>query len=1221
MTSKREVFDPRQSQLRTFNSKQEVFNEQTVYLETFFEGALFQTPNSFITGLIFPHRRYDDINFGWDYMNFPAFPAVRTAQHAPPVKLGYETRSGSATMSRYALSVEGLDEDQRSNLGKTVMTGLLASMAHGFLSMFELNGFRAIFKEPAIYQKFFFESQMYDVNMNRKLQVELTHFDIIRRSDTGFQDLVDMVQQEFRDTQRLVVTDAIIPTGARSIMSKGDKMRQYYLRGENNQQYTDLQGDAPSLQNNISALTIHVARSYYFDGAGVEVNPMRRKIMIGDFGIQDNVVGDCHPSLYCTSQVEPSMFSVTDNKFMKLSIEWLIHWNNRFDRTTKRLAQEHYDIANKNYKLASNLGVPVPDRRLDMFVYSSLTTKGEAVFNVASHWGHMEDWALMDHVVDGIGKTSTHQLKEAIGEKAVEALDNGMKLKRQIRNKTPTDLDIRFINVAAPPPTASGETIAKRGNLYGAQQLPTKAELAPDFDRVTGYIPIGYSTFGSLMTLGREASTSEEAYGYIAESVRTTSAAFADAAERAKEFYEALYPNHIALNPNSVPSVYRSSDTGEEGRNINALLAFGYNIIDDVDLPLYVGVRRTATAGLPATFDDFYAAKIAADAELEVFRPLATQMLAGGAPLQVQQVFGNSAGFDAFKRKFDGATPATASPFSKVYAAKLLDDRQRAAGQRVRTLRTGPGATDDEEAAARAQSGARSAFVQFQANEIIGRNLSGGEAARVWSRVIDYVNSGTAPAVLTNADIGAWVRSDADAAALGTGFQSATRSADAYLTRLSLPFDKVGTRAELLIASPLNIGVPLDKATAGTTFIELQKNAAADLAPIFSTARAGTRTQTDTVPAPSQPAALFGLSTAQPTFAAALFQDAIPDARGDGKTYLVVNENMRRRWREAGKNANIQQRIARRMFLSAPITSDVCVNMAAKNIVLPFAHLVLRPHKQYWTEAIIFMSMSASTPIGFTASHDPRVNYVSNGTTEKFFIHVVLYTETILMRGERILIVPDGRVAGCVSGDNLVPFTPSTYNPEALRDGTTMKSPSVIVVMQPAGSLFGKYRYVGRRDAPDAQEDMFGSVIDIRGFFGAIKQGNMGGSATRPREGADSSLMRLNGSEPEPRSLNEEWPHYSSALFTNFIYPFKNLKTVGRLRGCKLKAMENFDNTMCLQARQKFCIGFGASTPTAQIQGKDHFADSTEDGCAARRCGTDNKPYSDIYRDLPILTH
>jgi hypothetical protein len=100
LPSKREAFDPNSAQVKTYNSKQEVFNNQSVYLETFFEGALFETPNTFVTDLIFPFRRYDDINFAWDYYYFPLFPAVRTAQLAPPVKLGFSSRRGEATMSR-----------------------------------------------------------------------------------------------------------------------------------------------------------------------------------------------------------------------------------------------------------------------------------------------------------------------------------------------------------------------------------------------------------------------------------------------------------------------------------------------------------------------------------------------------------------------------------------------------------------------------------------------------------------------------------------------------------------------------------------------------------------------------------------------------------------------------------------------------------------------------------------------------------------------------------------------------------------------------------------------------------------------------------------------------------------------------------------------------------------------------------------------------------------
>jgi hypothetical protein len=496
LTSKREMFDPTNNQRMTFHSKQQAFNEKYEYLETYFQGALFETPNSFMTQAIFPHRRYDDIYFRWDYIHFQAYPAVRTAQHAPATKVTFETKEGSATMSRYALAVEGLDEDQRTAIGQTMLSGMLSSVAHGFLSVFELNGFRAIFREPAIHQKFFFEAQLYDIDSNRKLQVELQHFDIIRRRENGFPTLVDMVRAELRETQKLDVTDAIIPTGTRSIIARSEWMTQYYRRGDGNKEFADLQGAAPTLQTAFAGVNLHVARTYYFDGANIAVNPMSRTIMIGDYTIQDDFVEDMPPEQYQTSMTEPSMLSVNENRFEKLTVEWLLKWNNRFD-AQGNLRLEHYEIAKKNYTLANSLNVPAPDKRLDMFIYAT-ETPGQTVFNVASHFGHMEKWALMPHTVAGIGETSAYRVREEMGPAASDAIDAGVNMIRRIRHKLLTPIDEVFMRLAAVEPVAAGAGAAGQaaGNTNGGHSLPTLGALtavAAGFPN-DGYLPAGYGT-------------------------------------------------------------------------------------------------------------------------------------------------------------------------------------------------------------------------------------------------------------------------------------------------------------------------------------------------------------------------------------------------------------------------------------------------------------------------------------------------------------------------------------------------------------------------------------------------------------------------------------------------------------------------------------------------------------------------------------------------------
>jgi len=1190
LLSKREQFDPSDNMAKSFQSKSETFEERVVYLQVFFEGALFDTPNQFMTQTLFPFRMYDDINFGWEYWHFPSMPMVRTAQHAPPIKNTFQRKRGTATMSRYAMAVEGSSEADRTTTGQTITMGKLASMAHSANSMFELNGFRAIFKEPALMRKYFYEAQLYGVDMARKLAVELSHFDVLRREPLGFQNLTDSVQQEFSETMQVRATHAIISEGSRSIFAQSDMMQEYRKRGPGNQQFQDLQGDAPALQQQVAGVSLLVARRYYFDGAGFTVNPMQRQIQIGGFGIADNFNPSCDAEQYRTRMSEAAMFDVDANGgggFQWLDTAWLVANNSRFN-ADGRLAAQHYELAKRNVKVANAYNLPLTDSRLDMFVYATPRADGGGVvFNVASHWGQMERWALMDHAVRNIAGTSAAAARRRIGEQNERAIVAGLEQIERIRRKALTAADVAFMRAAAPAPAGG---LQAAGNKYGAHDLPDGAAVGGVVG--TAYLPAGFGTFGGALTIGEAAGTSA-AFNYIDQGVRDTFQRFLPAVKALFAAYREIYhradpqmperaqATHPALLAQYAPEYYKSaSPDAREADEMNALLAFGYNVLTEVPLPVYLdgssaAVQQPAAAPRPADAEELDGANDDIDG--------ISDMLDEGAPLALQNAFSTNARATAFRARFEQ------SAFANAYQAHVD-------AARVRTRGTVPPGADK--------------FARFYAREVLGQGRSGdaletSETLRLLARVVAFVNGGSAPEKITSALLRSYAGEDFQGAALAS--LSTTAGGALYLTRLSVPYERLVAGVQL--ASPLNSGAVLASAD------ELARAAQqGDLARtvVFSGANsAGERRPLRRAPTAAGGArsALFGAPRGAPAFAADIGTDAVPGANGD--TFRVTNKHLAERWAAANALADPLLRAAAKMLLAAPITRAVVCSFAANHIALPLAHIVARPHKRYATDAVVYLSVPERRPIAFTAVHDPRVNYIYNGITETYVVHLVLYTESVLTHGQSVLIVPDARVSGYNGGDNLVPFSAATYDAAKVRK-LPRDSPSVIVMAMPSGSLHGPHRHVGRAQRTAAGssvgggEHLFGSVFDIRGRWGRAALGN--------KAGAQSSAALT---APTP-AAGGNFAQYSSAFYYTYLFGFDKLKPPGVLPECRLKVAQEFDNTVVLQERQLVSVN-GGGTPDAEIAGCDHFKDATENGCRGRRIGVDNAPYSTIYRPLPQL--
>lgn len=1208
--------EPSEHLVRPYNSKDQTYADTSTFLGVTLFGLAIERRNAFTTEELMPVRLYENPYFRWRRLRFNLMPAVLTAQQAVPPKLGFAPGEGKATMSRFALAIEGSLEFDRTTYGQMVVEGLVNQLGMAFMCTMELLVFRALFKAPLVYQRYAFEAQIFATDPTRKMHIELSRFDAFHRWPLALQTLVAQINQDYSDTLGLNITHLILPPGAKLTLSQDPNMRTYSIRGDGNKQFQDQQGAAPFLQRGPNGERIFVARPYYFDAIGTTIHPLQRTVTFASFGFAADFQPGAAAQNYLTSDSEPGMFTMKDGgSFCRIRRNWLLDNDSRWapDGT---LAPQHKDLAKLNFAFTQKHGIPVPNKELDMMLYFTETTNGDVIDQV-SHFGHMEQWALKDIAVKRIAEASWARVLAIIGKDKAKNLEESAVIIRRIRSKQPTPVDDGFMlqsttNALVPDPatsTGAATSVANQvaGNLYGGQDLPRGDTLSgiAGFPS-SGYLPPGYGTVSGLLTIGDQASASPTEYSYIAEDVLRVAGPFRDSLESLMNAFAQIYNTdagdqskrftpHPAIDARFAPAAYRSSDTGPAGEAINRLLAFGYNIWSAIYLPAY----QTRTFGIPANAPpagvdtNGLAAYFAGRGDYATVFDGIQAMLATGAPIRVNQVFSSPAAFVAFEQAFESG------PFGAAYRAKLSEEVREAglrrAGAGTRPLRTFAATVDvdQDEAVAREldiasrTAAGQSLLFQFHENEVLRPGASEQQAARLYSIVVPHVLDGTTPApVLTAGMINAWKGSDADRATAGVAF-NAGRNANAYLTRLSVPYENL--RPNLGLASPLNAGAVIRKGDAANAAVaaELARSSASDLdlTTVFASAsaRGGVRQSAQPLmPAPQQPS--FSQSVGQPSYFGSIFTDVVPNARGDGRSWLVVNKNIRDRYRAANSMGNHGLQMAAKMFLMAPVTRQVYKSFANNDIPLPGDHLIIKIAKFYVTNAMIAIAADPRNPIGFTAVHDPRVNYASSAATETWFMHAVMYMTAIGTRNDRVITLPDVSIAKYINGDNLTAFSPQTFNPRTLQQRGE-KDPSLIITMEPAYSLLCE------------GDHSIGTSFDVRGKWGV-------------------------------RSASGVVHHkeYSSAPYLNMHYPLYELRPITQPDngedglGFRFASM-TADATVAFRERMKIYLG-GAATPTAELPGFDHFGDTTEDGAGTRRRGDDQSPYEvDKQRQLPILSY
>lgn len=1186
---RRMEFDPRHNLAQELFSKTELFEGRLRYLGTFFRGMLFESHNPFVLRRLLPPRRRDDVNFVYQYYEFPRIPAIATAAQAPAHRVTAIRKSSTATMERYSLAVEDSAMSQRTTEGQMLLAGKILSMAMGFIEMMEINGFRALLEQPAYYRRYWLEAQLHAFDFDSRVDIETWQFDALHKNKNGFASLLNAVRQDMAQSADFIVNYVIIPEGARGLISAQPELQEYNIRGEGNQQFADAMADAPALRTSYPGTGIEwaVARGIEFDGADLYYSPLQRRIMIGSHYRMDYFGKKCPPDQWCSEMMATGIFSMDDDNIVKITVADALMACERFDGSYEgNLSEVHQDLAEHAVEVMNENNLPANNNQVDMFLYHTVGDDGAVTFNVAQFWAQMEEWALSHDVTKRIAMSMAYYFTKHVGDAGIAAINDGINAMAEVWNAPVGNNDEPFLLLASDPPE-EGKVVGK-GSIGGGPSVPPVAPDAADMFG-TNYMPRGFGTTAGFIALADDAGPGGADFAYLNRTIVDKAVAFKDAWSRFTDAaIELLTDKHPLLDPAYAPVAYTAEGTGEMADKYRRMVTLGANLIDGNKLPLlrFVDGERPPRVALPAPFETM------------------------GAPAGSLRVFAEFASVEAlnkFKRDF------AASAFGRLYLAyanakagaaggaagaagggaapTATARRTRRAVATVELTSGGGGGEEEEEELEVGAIGpiggggggggapAADLLTRFHNEEVVPRAVSAAQLERfaIYQHVVRLVRTKQAPNRVNKELLDSWSGDIAAFEGAGGAIGTFDRERRSYLTRLSVPLERIKGRKGFGVMSPISSMTTLNATAASDLADYRAANSRVDLdaTTVFAQthpARYGYRGPTSSSAAselafgedtPYQYDALFSTDRAPITAAGDVFYDTIVD---DGRGKLKKNAVAVHRYTRAGRESNWLLRIAEQLFLLAPINRKVLLNFDERDIPQPWACLLEMPFQGYISKAIIFVSLSTLDPLGETAFQDPDTHFARDANRKTFYIHTSVETASIVIDTRRYQVVPDAIVDGYVCGCNTRPILAAEFDAANVLK-MDESSPGMFYFMVPAGSLVGRANSVPRKH-------------DIRGIYNPTiyKYRNDGSSA----------------------SMSKSRPHFGSAAFYNKLFNFADLRVLSPSEQLIFSQIEEYANSVTLQGLQVLYLGRGDEY-TKIIKPCDHFGEAVFPGCAKLR--------------------
>lgn len=1090
---------------------------------------------------LFPMVKASTITFFHEYYSFPKELAIATPAQAPPSYVEVEKRSREVTLERYALGATTTVQELRTAEGQFVFRGKLITVAVGFIEVAELLAIEMLLTTPSLYAQYFIEAGQHPIDLQRTGRMTDLYFDILRRRENGFAELVDLVRQSM-SAQNIEPTHILMPEGLRSLFIASDKFTEYSRFGpgaaDNARRLTDNVGDS------FDGIRFIIISAVELPKKDLRIAPLERHTITGQHFRLDNFHDDCDLQNYCSKFMTTQVFSMETNTWATLTAEDGYENDFRFSRADGRLADWHYTLAEDLSSFANRSGVPIYNNQYDMFLY--LTTDDETkktVANVAALWGHMEKWALTENVADRVATTTAFSIAKVLDKKQLDAILAGLEDIRELYERIPDDADFAFLE--------EDRDIGR----YGVPMLPERDE-----EGGGNYLPFGYGTAAGYLELANAAG--QPRYRYIDQELASRALEFRKAAIALHKYYLSLYgPTHPALNPANAPLWYRNAveaagTTSAASNNTGSLLTFLSNIVDSPKATLYVNSAVPLGASVLAEPIDLE------DAEDDADLASLNNLFDVGAPPEVLEALGTRERRRAFAQRFAN------SRFADLYRAYRAEQRTTT---RTRARRGAGGAAamstdveqtdpfaDEQQGGSGEDDSDKSALARFHLREVDGNKLTPEQMAAFYGNVIAAVDAkrNAAPDRVTAGLLRGWARDQ--------GFAQRARvetdaPADARPTALAASLDALRNskseriRNNVSVASPLNPARVVRLPEAGTEFdtsnTDLLLTSLARA--VTSQARpAGANSSNNTVESgahtmPPEPGVrgppprfrqtyeeqsqLFGgLGGAVPAFARSQFTDVV-GAR------VVTNRNILDRFARYGADPSWQQRVAGQMFVLAPITKQTLKSFTKHNIAQPVAWLIEQFNRRYRTQSIIFASKPSNRDFGSIRYLDFDTHIGRNAVNKNLMVHVSGYMGATAEDVQDWFVAHDVAVSGYEGGENTVPFTQANWNINVL-DKLPIEGPSMLWFMVPGDSLVGK------------TDGKTPTTHDIRGY---------------------SDPVNYRGTSVQRSSQFAMRPHYKSALYYVTLLELNRIVTPTSDDWKRFHRREGTLNTVTHQGLQK----------------------------------------------------
>jgi hypothetical protein len=968
---------------------------------------------------VMPLVRTNAIEFVHEYFSFPQELAVETPAQAPPGYVEVEKSSRQSSLTSFALGLTSTVQELRTSEGQFIFRGKMITVAIGFIQVAELLAMRALLETPSVYAMYYVQAGQHPIDLARTGRMQDLYFDIMRRRDNGFSELVDLVRASFAQ-QRIQPTHCIISEGIRSLMMASPMKLEYYRHGpgaaNNAERLTDAVGDS------FDGIRFVVIRAYELRKKDLRIHPLERNTIIGQHFRLDFFHPKCDLSKYCDKWTSSQVYSMESDMLETIGSDDALEFDGRFSRADGLLHDWHYHLKDNLAREAAASHVPIYQHEYDMFLYTAMDSAGQETVNVASLWGHMEDWALTEETVARVTETFSYAVRRIISAQDLDAIANGLDDIRDLYDKPISADDLEYLRLGERGPSR-----------YNVPQPATAAQVTEDDVAPQNYVPPGYGSVAGYLTLADTAGQRD--YAYLDQALVLRAAQFKRAAVKLHKTMVSIYGmTHVALSPLYAPRAFLAAegpDTAqtESRKNTASFLNFFQNIVDTPKAQLVVGGASVAgtEAALPAYEDggdSYTAVNSLADAD--------------ELPAVVQRNLATAERREAFAAQF------ASSAFGRRYASY-----SSASSRRTRL-------SDDADAAGDV-AGAQNAFEGFVVREI--QPLAANQAAALLAAVVRSVTSESDPGRITADKLRALSTTpvgDATADRLqGDVVGQAT------VTAFVGSVDAVRGRNGVEILNPvdnnrvldLDGAEALDADASGTNTNLLRLS-------IFSQAQApqpGSRAR----PQPSMRAAAFGSRIGQTGGALPGFgREAFLDVAG---AELVVNKQLSERYTRYGQIGSWLKRVAAQMFILAPISKQTLLAFKKYDIVLPVAWLLEQFNRRYRTSSMIFLRQPSAETVGNVRYMDPDTHMGRNMINKNLAFNVTMYMGATVNDVQNWFVAHDTAVVGYDGGENVRPFDQDpqdannidAWNPSNLQQ-LPLDGPSLLYFMVPAGSLIGK---------------------------------------------------------------------------------------------------------------------------------------------------------------------